>query len=134
MASARFASLFVAALVACFFVGCAPPLTTAMPCVRNGDCEEPLACVEGRCASECAEQRDCTGGTRCVIVAEAVGRCFVDAADQCDPGPCPYTDLICSMDRCYNACAAGCPGGSLCVEGLCTRPSPDAGTLDAGTP
>lgn len=118
--------------------GCAPQLSVGTPCERNSECIEPLACVEGRCGSECALHRDCIMGARCVVVAEGVGRCFVDAAPQCgDDDPCDFEGLTCLNRRCYADCA-NCPSDGVCVEGLCYRRDADAGepagdaALDAG--
>jgi hypothetical protein len=100
--------------------------------VRNSECAEPLACVDGRCGSECTLHRDCIGGARCVAVAQDVGRCFVDAAPQCDDDvPCDFTGLTCLDRRCYADCA-NCPSDGECIEGLCYRRDADAGMRDAG--
>lgn len=109
-------------------VACAPRVTTE-GCVRNGDCEEPLVCMDGTCTSECTLDGDCSLNARCVPVSGEVGRCFIDAIDQCDTAePCPYDGLVCQDRRCYAPCSAGCPADGACIEGLCRRIEPD----DAG--
>lgn len=128
-------ALRVAALscLSCALFGCAPPITTAPPCVLNTECPEPLACVDGRCGSECSLHEDCIGGAYCVYVAEGVGRCFVSTVSQCDVSTdCPYTGLECVEHRCYNRCEAGCPMDSSCVSGRCLPMAPDGGSRDAG--
>ncbi len=121
------------ALLSLALASCAPRISTGEPCVLNSDCAEPLACVEGRCGSECVVHGDCILGARCVVLAAGVGRCFVDAAPQCDADdPCEFAELTCLNRRCYADCA-NCPSDGVCVEGLCyRRPDADAGASDAG--
>lgn len=110
-------------------VGCTPRVVPS-ECVRNSDCDEPLVCRDGTCATECILDADCSLNARCVPVSATVSRCFIDAVEQCSPTePCPFDGLSCVAQRCYAPCSAGCPADAVCVEGLCRR----ADGADAGT-
>lgn len=113
-------------LLALLLTACAPTVVVGDSCLYTSDCEEPYACVEGRCTSECELHRDCASAGRCVIVAVGVGRCFLDAVPQCAAEACPY-GLTCFEQRCYGDCA-DCPRDGVCVDGRCER----AETRDAG--
>lgn len=123
--------------LAVLVVGCAPQISRGEPCVFHSDCDEPYACVDGRCGSECILHADCPPPMfgRCVLVAPEVGRCVVDVADQCGPTmPCPYETLDCVDGHCFNRCAGvdACPADGSCVDGYCVQAPPDAGPGDAG--
>jgi len=72
-------------------------------CERTSDCPEPLICNEEECINECAEDRDCPLGARCVeqdgsraCIELAEERCVYDSS-------CPFP-LICADGQCVTEC------------------------------
>ena len=109
---------------------CEPRIITT-GCTRTSDCAEPMFCVDGRCGSECTTARDCGTDRRCVRVG-VIGRCLIESMELCAATVCPFANLVCRDERCYNACDECAPDTS-CVDGICVLPSPDAGARDAAS-
>lgn len=93
---------------------------TVASCAFHSDCAAPLVCgVDGKCRNECASDRDCVSGQRCVAATCA-------EPEELDPGgqlpaggdpvgkPCRYSSqcpptndgavLECRAGRCAHAC------------------------------
>lgn len=85
-------------------------------CSRDSECGSPLVCRFGSCRSECAANRDCPVGARCLL-AGGLGSCSLDADERCESGghACP-SGLMCLGDRCVNTCtrAGDCPPDATC--------------------
>ncbi|MCB9593739.1 MAG: hypothetical protein H6719_13480 [Sandaracinaceae bacterium] len=116
-------------------LACEPHLAVGSPCVRSGECDEPLACLLGRCRAECVNPRDCSPGLRCVEATPGIGACTLppeeDCTDSCD-GP-----LVCRDHQCRNTCddMNPCLASSRCEDGTCVTPPTeplDGGTADGG--
>ncbi|HJL19839.1 MAG TPA: hypothetical protein RMH99_29520 [Sandaracinaceae bacterium LLY-WYZ-13_1] len=95
-------------------------------CERTSDCPEPLVCIDQSCINECAEDRDCPAGGRCVeedgarvCVELATERCVYDSS-------CPFP-LVCTDGQCVAECrdAQDCElPGQACVAHPTCRGEP----------
>lgn len=124
----------VSVLFLLLLAACDPGVSVGgAPCEYNSDCEEGLACVNGRCGSECRMHRDCPLESECLIAGDTgLGRCRLptDTCEQCEVG------LVCGEDRlCHSPCGMQCPDDGECIGGACVRVSSDAGApSDSGPP
>lgn len=130
-------ALVLASFVVVLLAACENGAQLGTPCARSSDCAAPLACRLDRCRSECAANRDCPLGTRCLLDHEGRGSCSLETDDACHAGDCAAPTL-CIEGRCRNLCGgtALCPDGNECVAGplgdVCIEePTEDAGTSDA---
>ena len=121
---------------------CEPGLVLGSSCVRTSQCNEPLACVVGRCRVECRTHRDCPLGSHCTLAGDAIGSCRTDDERDC------AADAECPIGTgCEETCRARCAidadcAGTVCVPSagamLCaeapeaTWSSADAGAPDSG--
>ena len=106
-------------------LGCAPTLSVGAPCERNSQCE-PLACLAGRCRTECVTSRDCPYPLACVNVGNEITACRVtdeegacrDGASDCAP------PLTCVAGSCVEPCADPntCVIENACVDNICVTP------------
>jgi hypothetical protein len=121
---------------------CQSAPTPGAACSASTDCASPLACRFGRCRSECAANRDCPVGARCLLAEGGVGVCSLDVDQGCETGTgrvCP-SGLVCVADHCEQVCSAslGCATGSICTPttsgaSYCAPSGGgDAGADDAG--
>jgi alpha-tubulin suppressor-like RCC1 family protein len=122
----RWLAGLLAIVVASIALACQAPPASGASCVRNAECAAPLVCRIDRCRTECAAQRDCPAGARCLLDADGHGACSL-ASDVCtETAECG--GLACIDGRCENPCASvvDCAIGSFCVsEGgraRCVRP------------
>lgn len=135
----RLSMLAVLASVFSLF-GCAPRLERGAPCVRNGECPSPLACLGGRCLEQCLVQSDCSAPARCLEV-EGLGRCLFDEENLCTTSDdCGGSGLVCQDGHCFNTCERCAALGAVCEDSVCVRvesvdaSSPDAPSIeDAGS-
>lgn len=115
----------------CLASGCEEHLVLGATCSRTSECNEPLACVLGRCREECAGNRDCSAGALCLPQADGLRGCEIideGCSDRC------AAPLTCRDGRCFLGCAgdAEC-GDGVCVEARCIREDTDGGVrADAG--
>ena len=119
----------------------AAPGDTAMSCVFNADCPDPLACAFGRCRPYCLEARDCPAGQRCAWIPRA-GVCLLPGEDRCARNAdCP-SGLICAPDlRCRSQCkqTSDCHRAEpICADEFCAAPEDVSnghlgGVVDAGS-
>jgi hypothetical protein len=104
-------------------------------CILNSDCEDPLACIFGRCHAPCRESKDCAGGQRCVIGSVGYQVCLLPQEDACVlNADCP-APLACGADRrCRSQCqdSVDCPSGDACIDHLCAASA--SGPSDGGLP
>jgi hypothetical protein len=71
-------------------------------CSLNSDCGDPLICAFSRCHKQCAADRDCPAGQRCVTGEED------DSEEASKPGVCQLpVETECEEDR-------DCNGGQYC--------------------
>jgi hypothetical protein len=94
------------------------------PCLINADCDNPLACVFGRCHVACALSRDCPLGSRCVK-GPSGQVCLLPSEDVCQFRSDCAPPLACAPDRrCRNECQASndCVTGEACVAHVCVDP------------
>ncbi len=100
-------------------------------CARDADCGDGLVCQDGLCVTrpECSTDDACPAGARCI---EPPGRCA--ATDECTTNDtCPADRPRCQAGRCIeDACLAGCPRGTLCVEGACVPEGACGGGCERG--
>ena len=111
--------LWVSAAVAMMVAGCAPRIELGARCTSSSDCPSTLVCDDGRCREECATQRDCILGARCVFGADGVGSCSLED-DGCSEGSCGAGQL-CLAGACFDTCDGPCPADGICVAGACVR-------------
>jgi len=110
-------------------LACSSPRSSGssrQPCDRSSDCPNPTdRCVDGRCANECGDDRDCLTGLSCVdgVCAEEGQPCRGDRDcrfnQECAEGLCRQIDHYCEQNR-------DCPNGSLC-DGAARRCIAEAG-------
>lgn len=135
--SIRPTSLLLSLLV---LASCENGASTGAACARASDCRPGLVCRFDRCRAECLENRDCDVGQTCLLAADGLGACTVDADLGCESGvgrECP-TGLVCVSDRCLRACstASDCPSDGQCLllgddTRFCFDGRSDAGLPDA---
>jgi hypothetical protein len=90
-------------------------------------------CRLGRCRVDCANDRDCAAGARCVFGAESAGACTIASEATCTSDSCA-SGLVCTSAGCRDACTDVCRGGNVCQAGICLPGDTDAGVIgDAGT-
>lgn len=131
MRTSFFFSIVAFVYAAAIAQACAPAVELGRRCTYNSDCPEELACVVGRCGSECRAHRDCALGAECLI-GSGLGRCALE------DDRCPCADgLVCGSDeRCHSPCGEQCPDGTCATDGTCRRPEVVDGsrTMDAAPP
>ena len=105
------------ALLCAGLLGCVPPRSgLGAECELNSQCATPLVCRLGHCRTECATSEDCTVGLACVLDAQRIGCCQLQAERGCTlASDCP-AGLVCRFEQCTNACETDrdCPGGARC--------------------
>lgn len=107
-------------------MGCAPTLSLGEPCGLNSECD-PLACLAGRCRTECVTSRDCPYPLSCVNVGEGIAACRVAEDGFCRAaGDDCASPLVCVNGACVEPCvdASSCVTENACVEGECVVPPP----------
>src|SRR5271166_5783722 len=89
---------------------CAPDLAPPVldqGCTLNSDCIAPLVCAYQLCHQECALDRDCPSGERCITADRPFDVCQLPSERNCATNSqCP-TGLICAIDnQCRDQCAS----------------------------
>jgi hypothetical protein len=90
-------------------LGCAPTLSIGAPCTLDSECGA-LACLAGRCRTECVTSRDCPYPLACVHVGNDITACRVTEEGTCREG------------------AGDCAPPLTCVGGACVEPCDDPNT------
>lgn len=97
-------------------------------CSLTSDCTDPLVCRFGTCTTECAEDRDCPPGARCMEDADAMANaCIESTTELCIyDSDCEDPTEICDDDqRCVRECIVSdrdCTPPFVCIDYRCTLP------------
>src|SRR5690606_7919394 len=120
---ARALSLVMAAFALGLF-GCEAKLDLGSTCAFNSECQEPLACRNGRCRVECLTARDCPRGTVCLAAEGSTAACQLPEIDVCEDTTDCKGVLSCQGGFCTTTCEsdADCLAGARC--------SPTAGCVE----
>lgn len=105
-------------------LGCAPTLSLGAPCEINTECGA-LACLAGRCRTECVTSRDCPYPLACVNVGNEITACRVTEEGTCreDAGDCA-PPLTCVDGACVEPCddPNTCVIENACIDHVCVVP------------
>jgi hypothetical protein len=110
----------------------------AQSCVLDTDCENPLICAFERCHFQCAGDKDCHDGARCVRSATGDGICQLVDEKTCRRDRDCVGEEVCAEDaQCRDQCSASlvCLEGAVCaVGGVCAskREVDEQGSLVSG--
>jgi hypothetical protein len=95
----------------------------AQSCVLDTDCENPLICAFERCHFQCAGDKDCHDGARCVRSVTGDGICQLVDEKTCRRDRDCVGEEVCAEDaQCRDHCSAGlvCLDDAVCaVGGVC---------------
>jgi beta-galactosidase len=92
-------------------------------CVVASDCNQPLACIMGKCHGACQTTADCPAGQSCVRTDNTT-ICQLPVEADCTRTMCGGA-FVCASDlRCRTACLSvtDCTRGQVCVAGVCADP------------